>query len=148
MVPFAVLIRQTIPKPALLSALAGTSVTFLTLQFIFQIFERPLTGFIPFIFIVLSFSAEARLPFGIPGGFFAILSGAILNGVTKIFPMLQEPQPEVHVGLGATDVVQSLIVEQMPLRTMARLALTHADWAARVQRSLRTACYSCGVCLL
>ena len=32
---------------------------------------------------------------------------------------------------------QSLIVEQMPLRTMARLALTHADWAARVQRSLR-----------
>ena len=32
---------------------------------------------------------------------------------------------------------QSLIVEQMPLRTMARLALTHADWAAMVQRSLR-----------
>ena len=29
---------------------------------------------------------------------------------------------------------QSLIVEQMPLRTMARLALTHADWAAMVQR--------------
>merc|ERR1719331_2965884 len=97
MVPFAVLIRQTIPKPALLSALAGTSITFLTLQFIFQIFERPLTGFIPFIFIVLSFSATVRLPFGIPGGFFAILSGAILNGVTKIFPMLQEPQPGVHV---------------------------------------------------
>jgi hypothetical protein len=33
--------------------------------------------------------------------------------------------------------LQSLIVEQMPLRTMARLALTHADWAAMVQRSLR-----------
>ena len=27
---------------------------------------------------------------------------------------------------------QSLIVEQMSLRTMARLALTHADWAAMV----------------
>ena len=35
---------------------------------------------------------------------------------------------------------QSLIVEQMPLRTMARLALTHADWAAVVQRSLRHGC--------
>ena len=35
------------------------------------------------------------------------------------------------------DELQSLIVEQTPLRTMARLALTHADWAARVQRSLR-----------
>ena len=33
--------------------------------------------------------------------------------------------------------LQSLIVEQMSLRTMARLALTHADWAAMVQRSLR-----------
>ena len=33
--------------------------------------------------------------------------------------------------------LQSLIVEQMPLRTMARLALTNADWAAMVQRSLR-----------
>ena len=33
--------------------------------------------------------------------------------------------------------LQSLIVEQMPLRTMARLALTHADWAAMVQCSLR-----------
>ena len=36
--------------------------------------------------------------------------------------------------------LQSLIVEQMPLRTMARLALTHADWAAMVQRSLRHGC--------
>ena len=37
------------------------------------------------------------------------------------------------------DELQSLIVEHMPLRSMARLALTHADWAERVQRSLRRA---------
>merc|ERR1719171_1616161 len=114
MVPFALLIRQTIPKPALLSALAGTSVTFLTLQFVFQIFERPLTGLIPFIFIVLSFSAEVRLPFGIPGGFFAILSGAVLNGVTRIFPALQEPAPPVHV-----DPV-GLVQPQLQFEALAR----------------------------
>ena len=37
------------------------------------------------------------------------------------------------------DELQSLIVDHMPLRSMARLALTHADWAERVQRSLRRA---------
>merc|ERR1719235_1383518 len=94
MVPFALLVRQTIPKPALLSALAGTSITFLTLQFVFQIFERPMTSLVPFMFIMLSFSAEVRLPFGIPGGFAAIISGAVLGYVVTQFPGLQEPTPE------------------------------------------------------
>ena len=33
--------------------------------------------------------------------------------------------------------LRSHVIEQMPLRTLARLALTNADWAAMVQRSLR-----------
>ena len=33
--------------------------------------------------------------------------------------------------------LRSIVIDQMPLRTMARLGLTHADWAAMVQRNLR-----------
>ena len=38
---------------------------------------------------------------------------------------------------GLSFELRSHVIEQMPLRTLARLALTNADWAAMVQRSLR-----------
>ena len=34
------------------------------------------------------------------------------------------------------DEIASLVVDHLPLCAMARLALTHSDWADRVQRSL------------
>ena len=45
---------------------------------------------------------------------------------TPVFPLADLP-PEL----------QSLVVEQMPLRTMARLALTNVVWAGKVQQALK-----------
>jgi AGZA family xanthine/uracil permease-like MFS transporter len=95
-VPFAKQIREVIPAPALFSALAGTSLTFLTLDFTFQIFARPVTALPPLIIIFISFSADVRLPFGLPGGLYALLMGAALQEVCKALPGLQALPPPIE----------------------------------------------------
>lgn len=96
MVPMANFLKRSIPSPALFAALAGTAISFLTLQFTFQMFERPFTSIPPFLIVLLAFTAEVRFPFGMPGGAIAVLFGAALAWVLSILPFeLQAPPPAV-----------------------------------------------------
>merc|ERR550514_856115 len=92
-VPVARYVRQLIPTPALFSALAGTSITFLTLDFTFQVFERPVTALPPLVVILISFVGEVRLPFGLPAGLYALLLGAALEKLCVAVPGLQPATP-------------------------------------------------------
>lgn len=71
-------IRRNTPRAALLSALAGVALTFISMGFVFQIFASPVLALIPAFFILLVYSSRVKLPGGLPGGLAAVLLGTAL----------------------------------------------------------------------
>ncbi|HEX2386806.1 MAG TPA: NCS2 family permease [Candidatus Binatia bacterium] len=71
-------VRRMTPRAALLSALAGIAITFISMDFSFRIFEKPLVALLPLAVILLSYFAHQRFPLGVPGGLVAIAVGTAL----------------------------------------------------------------------
>lgn len=71
-------LRRNTPRAALLSALAGIALTFISMGFVFQIFHSPLIAIVPMMLILISYASRVRLPFGLPGGFVAVALGTLL----------------------------------------------------------------------
>ena len=71
-------LRAHTPRAALLCALAGVAITFIAMGFIFQIFANPLIGLLPTLLILLSYAARMKWPWGLPGGFLAVVIGTFL----------------------------------------------------------------------
>ncbi len=71
-------LRKHTPRAALLCALAGIAMTFIAMDFIFQIFANPLIGILPTFMILISYAARMKWPLSLPGGFLAVLVGTIL----------------------------------------------------------------------
>ena len=70
--------RRMTPRAALLSALAGIAITFISMDFSFRIFDKPLIAMLPLALILISYFAHQRFPLGLPGGLVAILVGTAL----------------------------------------------------------------------
>ncbi len=77
-------LRRITPRAALLSTLAGIAITFISMDFAFQTFEKPLIAMLPLAIILIQYFARVRFPFGIPGGMVALLSGTALAWIFKI----------------------------------------------------------------
>jgi AGZA family xanthine/uracil permease-like MFS transporter len=71
-------VRRMTPRAALLSALAGIAITFISMDFSFRIFDKPLIAMLPLALILISYFAHQKFPLGLPGGLVAILVGAAL----------------------------------------------------------------------
>ena len=71
-------LRRNTPRAALLSTLAGIAITFISMDFAFKTFERPLVAMLPLAIILVQYFSRVRFPFGLPGGFVAVASGAAL----------------------------------------------------------------------
>lgn len=71
-------VRRMTPRAALLSALAGIAITFISMDFSFRIFDQPLIALVPMALIFLSYFSHQRFPLGLPGGLVAILIGTAL----------------------------------------------------------------------
>jgi AGZA family xanthine/uracil permease-like MFS transporter len=71
-------LRRNTPRAALLCALAGVAMTFISMGFIFQIFAHPLVGLVPMLLILISYSSKVKWPLSLPGGLFAVALGTIL----------------------------------------------------------------------
>lgn len=72
-------VRRVTPRAAMLSALAGIAVTFISMEFVFRIFERPALSLIPLGILLLQYCSRVRLPLGIPGGLAAVGAGTLLG---------------------------------------------------------------------
>jgi adenine/guanine/hypoxanthine permease len=75
---FGAWIRRVTPRAALLSALAGIAITFISMDFAFKIFARPLLAMVPFAIILITYFSGRRPPFGIPGGLYAVVIGSLM----------------------------------------------------------------------
>jgi adenine/guanine/hypoxanthine permease len=72
-------VRRVTPRAALLSALAGIAITFISMDFTFKIFARPLVALLPMAVIFVAYFSHQKLPLGLPGGMVAIAIGTCLG---------------------------------------------------------------------
>jgi AGZA family xanthine/uracil permease-like MFS transporter len=92
-------LRRHTPRAALLCALAGVAVTFISMGFIFQIFASPAIALVPMFLILITYASGIRLPLGLPGGLVAILVGTAIAWVLKINDLTPAP-PSPPIALG------------------------------------------------
>ena len=71
-------LRRVTPRAALLSTLAGIAITFISMDFAFQTFEKPLIAMLPLAIILVQYFSKVRFPLGLPGGLVAVVAGSIL----------------------------------------------------------------------
>ncbi|HKO06526.1 MAG TPA: regulator [Alphaproteobacteria bacterium] len=102
-------IRKFTPRAAMLGTLAGISIAFISMRPAFQMWEIPWIAFVSLAIVLVSWTANVRLPFGIPGGLAAVIVGTVIGWVV--------------VALGWSDVLKSAEVSA----SLAQFGL-HLPW--------------------
>jgi AGZA family xanthine/uracil permease-like MFS transporter len=96
-------IRRRIPQAGLLGSLAGIGIALLAFFPVMKIFSAPIAGLVSLGIVLYALVAKRRLPFGIPGAFFAVAAGCVLYylvGGFQIFGMhVSAPPLELHPAL-------------------------------------------------
>jgi AGZA family xanthine/uracil permease-like MFS transporter len=78
-------IRRITPRAALLGALAGVSITFISIRPAAQVFTTPIIGIICFGVIMVSWFGGVRYLRGIPAGLVALIVGSVIAWGSNIF---------------------------------------------------------------
>jgi len=92
-------VRRVTPRAALLSALAGIALTFISMDFAFRIWEKPLVAMLPLGVILLHYFGGARFPGGLPGGLVAVAAGTLLSALVYGLPEVPAPAGLAMPGL-------------------------------------------------
>ena len=71
-------IRRWTPRAAMLSALAGIALTFISMDFVVRLFTDPLIGLLPLGVLLAGYFGRARMPLRLPAGLVAIVIGTAL----------------------------------------------------------------------
>jgi AGZA family xanthine/uracil permease-like MFS transporter len=80
----APIIRRITPKAALLGALAGVSITFISMKPALEMFMTPMVGVVCFAIILVSWFGGVKYG-GIPAGLVAIAAGSIIAWGSNLF---------------------------------------------------------------
>jgi AGZA family xanthine/uracil permease-like MFS transporter len=72
-------IRVFTPRAAMLGTLAGISIAFISMRPAFQMWEVPWIAFVSLAIILMSWVANVKLPFGVPGGLAAVVIGTAVG---------------------------------------------------------------------
>ena len=72
-------IRAHTPRAAMLGTLAGISIAFISMRPAFQMWELPWIAFVSLAIVLIAWTANVRLPGGIPGGLAAVVVGIVLG---------------------------------------------------------------------
>jgi AGZA family xanthine/uracil permease-like MFS transporter len=86
-------IRKYTPRAAMLGTLAGISIAFISMRPAFQSFEVPWIAFVSLAIILVSWTANVRLPWGIPGGLAAALVGTVIAWIVSLLGISGYMQP-------------------------------------------------------
>lgn len=85
-------VRRHAPRAALLAALSGIALTFISMDFALRIYRAPLVGLVGLGFVLAHYMSRRSLPFGLPAGMLAVVVGTVLAAVTG------HAMPEVATG--------------------------------------------------
>jgi AGZA family xanthine/uracil permease-like MFS transporter len=78
-------IRKITPRAALLGALAGISITFISMRPALEMFMTPVIGALCFAIILVSWFGGYKYPKGIPAGLVAIAAGMLIAWGSTLF---------------------------------------------------------------
>lgn len=93
-------VRQWTPRAALLSCLAGIAVSFISMDFVYRTFDKPLLALLPLAILLANYFSHIRLPFGISGGLAAVLAGVALAAIFGMLPPLTARDfQQIHLSL-------------------------------------------------
>ena len=111
-------IRKYTPRAAMLGALAGISIAFISMRPAALSWQVPWLAFISLGIILVSWCARVRLPWGLPGGLAAVLIGTILAWIATLSGISQVMDPHavvlafqkfgVHLPLPSADFLAGL----------------------------------------
>jgi AGZA family xanthine/uracil permease-like MFS transporter len=106
-------LRRNTPRAALLSALAGIALTFIGMGFVFQIYSAPALAMLPMMLILAVYASKLSLPFGLPGGFVAVLAGVAIAWPMRAVGVAGAalPAPSSAIGLHLPQPVVGSMVE-------------------------------------
>lgn len=77
-----VYIQKYVPRSAMLGALAGLAITYISMSPAGQVFSTPYLGMTSMAIVFVGWLAIKKMPFGIPAGAFAIIIGTALAWIT------------------------------------------------------------------
>ena len=77
-----VYIQKYIPRSAMLGALSGLAITYISMSPAGQIFSTPYLGMTSMAIVFVGWLAIKKMPFGVPAGAFAIIIGTALAWLT------------------------------------------------------------------
>lgn len=72
-------VRENLPRPAMLGALAGVAFSVIGGQMFFHTYEMPVIGILVLVIVLIGLVARKSMPFKIPASLFAIIIGTILS---------------------------------------------------------------------
>ncbi|HEY4259212.1 MAG TPA: NCS2 family permease, partial [Schlesneria sp.] len=83
-------VRKRTPRAALLSTLAGIAISFISMTFALQIFQKPLIALLPLAIVLITYFARVPFPFHLPGGLVSVVLGTgiawIVTAITLNWP--------------------------------------------------------------
>ena len=86
-------IRALTPRAAMLGTLAGISIAFISMRPAFQMWEVPWIGLVCFALVLIAWTANIRLPGGVPGGLAAVIVGSVIGWVVSLIGWSDYLQP-------------------------------------------------------
>ena len=90
-------VRRYTPRAALLTALAGIAITFISMGFVFQIFAAPLLAILPMMMILVCYASGVKMPLGVPGGMLAVGVGVGIAWLLRALGLPSfTPSPEPY----------------------------------------------------
>ncbi|HUN48800.1 MAG TPA: hypothetical protein VMU85_19875 [Stellaceae bacterium] len=90
-------IRKYTPRAAMLGTLAGISIAFISMRPGFQSWEVPWIAFLSLAIVLISWTANVRLPWGLPGGLLAVVVGTAIGWLATAFHLSDYMQPAAVV---------------------------------------------------
>ena len=89
-------VRRMTPRAALLAALSGAGLAFLTLNFLITTFAHPVVGFVTLGLVLLFYFGGVKPKWGIPAALVVLLVGTVLSWITGLAP--NGPRPTDSLG--------------------------------------------------
>src|SRR5436305_117793 len=86
-------LRALTPRAAMLGTLAGISIAFISMRPAFQMWETPWIGLACFAIVLIAWTANARLPGGLPGGLVAVIVGSAIGWIASFAGWSDYMQP-------------------------------------------------------
>jgi AGZA family xanthine/uracil permease-like MFS transporter len=86
-------IRAMTPRAAMLGTLAGISIAFISMRPAFQMWETPWIGLVCFAIVLIAWTANVRMPGGLPGGLMAVIVGSLIGWAASLLGWSDYVQP-------------------------------------------------------